>query len=145
MHEVHTRMQRGLELRAHEGADLGALAAAAAELWAAIHAHLAPLVGSIGASAIYRSSLGLESAQFPSLAMARSSATPADDFVSLGKALATASPADALLAHGALLTRFCSQLARLVGAALAERVLAPLVPPLDVGASGVAAAVAPQT
>lgn len=101
-----------------------AAADAAVSAWKAVAAALSPIIGQGGVAALYRRSLQLASAKRPWLTTGPDEAG-GDDFAALRTALSRRSGSEAEAGHAALMAIFNGLLTSLIGASLAERLLAP--------------------
>lgn len=102
-----------------------AAAGAAVAAWQAVAAALSPIIGQGGVTALYRRSLQLASAERPWLAVRPGEVAGGDDFAALRAALSQRSGGEAEAGHAALMANFNGLLTSLIGASLAERLLAP--------------------
>ena len=113
------------------GAD--AAAAAACAVWLSVSAALSPIVGPHGVAALYKRSLYLTRGQHPSLNSVHDAAGGIEDFTALQQTLSSQSGEIAAAANSALHKTFYDLLSSLIGPALTERLLRPVLdrPPTD--------------
>lgn len=109
-------------------------AAAAQGHWRAIDAQLAGIIGPRGVAALYERSLEKAGVRHPWLAAAATDAdAAADPYAALQRVLAEQPAAQAQAASDQLLSAFKDLLTRLIGSALAERLLVEVWPTLHSG------------
>jgi hypothetical protein len=114
---------RTLGAQAATGADARQIADAAIDVWSAIDAALAPVIGHRGSAALYRRSLHLARADYPWLAAANDGGAAPGDFAPLHAALLQQTGVHAAAAHDAILRIFHELLAELIGRSLTQRLL----------------------
>jgi len=114
---------RTLGAQAATGADARQIADAAVEVWSAVDAALAPVIGLRGSAALYRRSLHLARADYPWLAAASEGPAAPGDFAPLHAALVQQTGVLAAAAHDAMLRIFHDLLADLIGRSLTQRLL----------------------
>ena len=110
-----------------ESMDGGRTAEAAVTTWREVDAALSPIIGARGVAALYRRSIQLSSALHPWLAGAHDSESTDGDIAALRAQMRGQTAADAAAGNVALLQAFGDLLARLIGEALASRLLRPAV------------------
>jgi hypothetical protein len=98
---------------------------AAVAAWAAVDAALSAVVGQRGMAALFKRSVQLTCPAHPWLSGAAECAAEPGSFFLLRSALSSQSAPVARAGHVALLATFQDVLARLVGRALAERLMRP--------------------
>ena len=106
---------------AAESADVSRTMDRAISRWCEVAAALSPIIGQPGVAALFKRSINLTCADYPSLAVLCEGAFEPDEFTALRNALAQETHAAA--ANDALLRTFRDLLKNLVGASLAERLL----------------------
>ena len=95
--------------------------------WAAVDAELRGVIGPLGVSALLARSLKLAARQHPLLAVAHAQAGIAPSMAALQPGLAQLPLDQAVAASQALLANFEELLVELIGSALAERLLRPVL------------------
>jgi hypothetical protein len=98
---------------------------AAVTIWRDVWVALSPIIGAAGAAALYERSLFLTIAEYPWLESV-SDSPESGEFSILGGELARQTKADAAAANAALLNSLSQVLGKLIGAALAARLLQPV-------------------
>jgi hypothetical protein len=106
--------------------DVEQSAEAAVTLWRDVWMELSPIIGAAGAAALYERSLFLTIAEYPWLKSV-SESLESGEFSALRRELARQTRADATAANAALLNSLAQVLGRLIGAALAARLLQPVL------------------
>ncbi len=99
----------------------------AVALWRRIDAALSPILGEQGVAALFQRAVYDTRAHYPWLADVQENGLRVGDFAALETALGPQTSADAVAAQRALLASFYETLAILIGAALAERLLRPVL------------------
>jgi hypothetical protein len=120
------RGTRRLADRVARGADAAALAAAIESEWREIETALAPIIGRLGVSALFRRSLHLTAPNHTALAGLRPNVHGGLDIRALTTALSQHDAMSAATAADALLQTFSELLATLIGRELAARLLDPV-------------------
>jgi hypothetical protein len=113
-----------------QGADTRLVADAALSTWRQIEDTLSPIIGQRGVIALFRRSQHLTSATCAWLPNGASDTQPLTD---LHAALSQQAPAEARAAQAALLQNFIDVLSKLIGAALTDRLLQPVLEPSSSG------------
>ncbi len=122
-----SRLTTALTHQAAVGEGPAQIADAIISTWHEIDAALAPIVGNAGFAALYGRTLHLTTQTYPWLANAYELFPTAIDFEALKSQLAQQSSLDVAAAGGAFLHTFYQLLAGLIGAALAEQLLHPVL------------------
>lgn len=118
-------------IRAHE--DASPIAQETVLRWRDIDAALAPIVGTLGVATLYRRCIFLTGKTYPWLVHDDAGDTPTLDLAELHGVLAARESAEAAAAGQLLLETFTALIGRLIGTALAERLLAEPPSPLPSG------------
>ncbi len=126
-----TNETRHLRMAPPTDADPNAAAGAAIAAWQAVAAALSPIIGQGGVTALFRRSLQVASAERPWLAARPVELAGGDDFTTLHATLSRRSGGEAEAGQAALMATFIGLLTSLIGASLAERLLAPPAPAGD--------------
>jgi hypothetical protein len=92
--------------------------------WQPLRAHLSPLIGENGFSALFGRAVSLAAPQYGCLALDPAPKASEQFFAALEQNLSKADPATARAAETALMDAFTRQLNALIGSALTERLLA---------------------
>ncbi len=111
---------------AAEGADVSRIMDMVISRWCEVTAALSPIIGQPGVAALFKRSIYLTCADYPSLVVLCEDAFRPGELAALRDALARETGADAAAANDALLRTFLDLLATLIGAPLAERLLGPV-------------------
>lgn len=122
-----SRLTTALTHQAAAGEGPAQIADAIISTWHEIDAALAPIVGKAGVAALYGRTLHLTTQTHPWLANAHELFPPSIDFEALQSLLAQQSSVDVAAAGGAFLHTFYQLLAGLIGAALTEQLLHPVL------------------
>jgi hypothetical protein len=105
-------------------------------VWRDIDTSLAPVIGHRGVAALFGRSLHLIRTDYPGLTAPYERIPDRIDFASLQSSLSQLTSANVVTISGALLDKFVQLLINLIGVALTERLLRPVV---DVHSAGAAA------
>lgn len=120
-------MHSALAQQAAIGADPEQIADLALSIWRGVDAALSPIIGQHGVAALYKRSLYLTRAEHPCLTAVYEGQLGPGEFATLQTALSLQTSEDASAANAALLQNFHDLLAKLIGAALTEQLLRPVV------------------
>jgi hypothetical protein len=115
-----------IDVNLRDAADSECLAEALVSQWQAIDSALAPIIGSVGVTALYQRSLHLSQKVHPWLMHERVVGGQAMDLQDLRALLVTRDKDEVAQATATVLGAFRELLASLVGPSLAERLLGPL-------------------
>lgn len=109
------------------------IAVVVTEIWSEIDEALSPVLGRRGVAALYSRSLHLSGPTHLWLSNLTHGSASVIDFEKLKEAFANQDALEATTAAVALLQAFCDLLSSLVGSALTERLLAPVMTHLKAG------------
>ncbi|GAC1630639.1 MAG: hypothetical protein NVS9B10_23220 [Nevskia sp.] len=98
-------------------------------IWRDVDSALSPVIGQRGVAALYKRSLTMIGSAYPWLIAGIEDSSPRDHFIVLQAALSEQQTSAAIAAGTALLQTFHDLLARLVGAALTERLIGSIWSP----------------
>jgi hypothetical protein len=114
-------------------ADAARVAGVVVRTWIDIESALSPVLGKRGVAALYKRSLHLSGPSHDWLSDIEEASTSAIDFEMLQKTFVAQSNVEAISAAAAMLKAFCELLVSLVGTALTERLLSPLLTSFQAG------------
>ena len=129
-------IQSSLSKCASAGWDTVSLITKVVSVWRDIDAALAPIIGHRGVAALFGRSFHLTRPDYPWLTATHETSADRINFASLQSTLSQQTSDAVVAINGALLQKFLELLSNLIGAALTERLLRPVV---DIHSTGDAA------